>query len=111
MHLTWIALIVPGMFLIPWASPASRRPLIWKLTGFAAIFTLICWLGIDLLSYLATDGLVGESPMRIIYAVLTLTDVPLLALILGSFLNWISFRKSWPIPDDLVMPPAPLQPE
>ena len=96
MHLIWMAIVVPGMFLIPWSSVSSRAPLIWKITGAVSLLGILSWIGIDLTQYLATDtARPSESFQRAAFAVITLTNVPLIAIGVGSVVNWCCCKWLW----------------
>ena len=94
MHLIWLSFVVPGMLCVLWTVPESRQPWIWLISFAIAILGLVGIIGFDLFGFLAGGGNSEHGFMRAVFALIMLTDVPLVALALGSSLNWLISRRS-----------------
>ena len=85
MHLIWLSVVLPGMLFVVWAFPDSRRRSIWWLCLAIASLGCVGWVGLDLISYVSGGG---KGPfMRALFALIMSTDVPVVALLIGSVIN------------------------
>ena len=51
------------------------------------------WLGIDILHFIEMGGTLQECPVRFVYVLLGAIDIPVLQVILGSFLAGVMSRR------------------
>ncbi len=87
MHSVWLGLVVPIMFLLIWAYPVLRARRIWLICLAVVSLVIAGFAGFDLQQYLAGGGATGDSFRRVIYKLVTMTDLPLVALWIGSVVN------------------------
>ncbi len=81
------------MLFVVWAFPESRHRKIW---GFCFLLAMLGVAGIILLDLFSSSGSTAKhgawlGPM---FAVLTATDIPVVALAIGSAINWFVSRKN-----------------
>ena len=89
MHSVWVGLTLPIMVFLIWGFPAMRRRRIWLGCLVLALVGLSVVAGLDLQQYLAEGGATGDSFRRIVYRIATATDLPLVAIAIGSFVNFL----------------------
>lgn len=89
MHMIWLSSVIPGMLFVIWAFPATRRPWIWSLCLGIALLGIVAITGADLAGYLSSGGTPANSFKRLIYTLILSRDIPVVALALGSMLNWL----------------------
>lgn len=94
MHLIWMSLFVPGMLFVVWAFPQSRQPSIWLISFALAIIGLAAMIGIDLFGFLSDGGQLEHGFMRAVFAVIMETEIPYVALAVGSVANWMISRRA-----------------
>lgn len=51
------------------------------------------WLGLDILHFIEMGGTLQECPVRFVYVLLGAIDIPVLQVILGSFLAGVMSRR------------------
>ena len=79
-------------FLI-WAIPETRNPRIWRFCFVFAIVGLIGYMVFDVSRYLIGSGKANEGFMRAVFAMITSTDFPFVAVAVGSVINgWLTRR-------------------
>ena len=93
MHLVWMSVFVPGMLFVVWAFPAGRQPNIWSVAFAVAMLGLAGVVGFDLFGYFSQGEALSGGFMRAVFAVITTTDIPLIALAVGSLACWILTRR------------------
>ena len=81
------------MFVV-WTIPKSRNPRIWLICLGVATLGLLGVIGIDLFDYNAFKGPMDKSFNRAVFAVIMSTDWPLVALVIGSIINWTISKRA-----------------
>jgi len=89
MHSVWLGLTLPIMIFLIWGFPAMRSRRIWSGCLALALVGIGVVAGLDLQQYLATGGEAGESLSRIAFKIVTSTDLPLVAISIGSIVNFL----------------------
>jgi len=81
------------MFLLVWGCPPLRRTRLWLWIGGLALLGVAALVGIDLQNFLAGDGNFADSPKRALFVLISSTDFPLMAAIVGTVVNtWACWR-------------------
>lgn len=93
MHLIWFSIVLPGMLCVVWMLPESRQPWIWGLTFGIAVLGLIGLVGFDLYAFLSGGGKSEDGLRRAVFAILTATEIPFIAMAIGSAINWLISKK------------------
>jgi hypothetical protein len=87
MHLIWLSLVLPPMGFAVWAFPKTRRPDLWLFCLQICLIALAAWTGWRLLS---SVGLMEVNFQRIMFALITSFELPIVALALGCAGNWLA---------------------
>lgn len=82
-----MSLLVPGMLFVVWAFPESRRQNIWLVSFAIAVLGLVGVIAIDLFGFLADGGEPSQVFVRALFAAITATEMPFVAMAIGSILN------------------------
>jgi hypothetical protein len=93
MHLIWLSLVLPAMFLMPWASKKMRLPKLWLAVFASALIGILIYVGIDLAQFFSNQGQANQGTMRVLFAVMSMTELPLIALAIGGIINWVYSKK------------------
>jgi uncharacterized integral membrane protein len=93
MHLIWLSLVLPAMFLMPWASKKMRLPKLWLAVFASALIGILIYVGIDLAQFFSNQGQANQGTMRVLFAVMSMTELPLIAIAIGSTINWSYSKK------------------
>ncbi len=85
---------VPAMAFLVWAVPATRDPRIWLFCLIVALIGLFGIMAVDVGLFLIGGGKISESFQRAVFAVITSTDFPFVAIAIGSVINeWVTRRR------------------
>jgi hypothetical protein len=77
-----------------WVWPRLRVPRVWFGLGLAALIAATVWLAVDLHNFVEARGTSEKAAVRILYTLLSAQDLPVLPLVLGSFMTGlISVRR------------------
>ena len=82
------------MLFVVWVFPVTRVPAIWSLCLGIAILGMTVVVGIDLFAFFRGGGQWQHALMRSVFSVIKNTDIPFLALALGSVFNWAISRRA-----------------
>jgi hypothetical protein len=107
MHMIWLSIVIPSMLFVVWAFPVTRHRSVWSLCLGIAVLGLVGLIGFDLFVFFQQGGQWQHGFMKSVFSLLMNTDVPLVPLALGSFINWwISGPSVVSSPkDDQTVPP------
>jgi len=89
MHSVWLGVALPIMIFLIWGFPVMRSRRIWLGCLALALVGIAVVAGLDLQQYLAKGGEAGESLSRIAFKIATTTDLPLVAISIGSIVNFL----------------------
>jgi hypothetical protein len=81
------------MLFVVWAFPESRRPKVWATMLGVALLGILGVIGLDLFSFFSNGGQLADVWMRAIFSVIMSTDIPVVALAVGSVVNWVITRR------------------
>ena len=93
MHMIWMSTVIPTLLFVVWAFPATRVPSIWSLCLEIALLGIAVVIGIDLIVFIRGGGQWQHAFMKAVFTVIMNTDIPLLALAMGSVINWTISRR------------------
>ncbi|MEL7497626.1 MAG: hypothetical protein AAFN77_08460 [Planctomycetota bacterium] len=91
----WFSLFVPGLLFAIWIWPQLKMPRIWLTLFLLALIGTMVWVSMDLNEFIAARSSSNGSPRRVLYLVLSETDLPFVQLTIGFFAATLS---SWQVP-------------
>ena len=95
MHSVWVGLTLPIMVFLVWGFSAMRRRRIWLGCLALALVGIAVVAGLDLQQFLAEGGATGDIFRRIVFKIATATDLPLVAIAIGSVANLLLCCFCW----------------
>ncbi len=91
MHLIWLGAVLPWMLFVVWSFPQSRRLEVWAYSFLGTLAVTVAWVVIG--SFFMGSKTGGLTTRSMFFALITAIDLPIIAVMVGSAINWIFVRQ------------------
>ena len=85
-------MVVPGMVASVWVWPRLRVPQLWFGLCLLTLISTATWLAVDLHNFVEFRETSEKAAVRILYKLLGARDLPVVPVVLGSFVTGLISR-------------------